>query len=345
MIKKFKDSDLVFEPSKLVFTENATAQISGKVDVSRVGANILLKLTDDYSKTSINQLVFSSNPLFNFMEEYVGSKIPCVADVKYVVNVVSDKKYQAIEIQNIHIDILSEEEKKALVEKKEEADKEFSTQVSTAVKSINDKFLKRLCINIYKNEKTLEKIRNNPATEHSAYNEKGGIMHMIADTVNLTVSTVDALNANFGEDSVKFNLDLMKTAALLCNVGRGYMLEFDEGNNIVKTEANIVDNDTLITRDLINLEIQNIAQMVNEDGSPKYEINQDIVNELIHMITASKSKLEYNPAIIPRTKHAMLLADVVSIVFTKGLFDKFEKENDGEKIVKAYDGGRNYVMY
>ena len=74
-------------------------------------------------------------------------------------------------------------------------------------------------------------------------------------------------------------------------------------------------------------------------------LNQDVVNELIHMITSSKSKLEYNPSIIPRTKHAMLLADVVSIVFTKGLFDKFEKENDGEKIVKAYDGGRNYVMY
>ena len=63
------------------------------------------------------------------------------------------------------------------------------------------------------------------------------------------------------------------------------------------------------------------------------------------MIVSSKSKLEYNPSITPRTKHAMLLADIVSMVFTKGLFENLEKNNEGEKFVKAYDAGRNYVLY
>ena len=69
MIKKFLEKDLAYEPSKLVFKDGALVQISGKVEVVKSNANILLKLTDDVSKNSINQLVFPSNKLFKFVEE------------------------------------------------------------------------------------------------------------------------------------------------------------------------------------------------------------------------------------------------------------------------------------
>lgn len=344
MIKKFLEKDLAYEPSKLVFKDGALVQISGKVEVVKSNANILLKLTDDVSKNSINQLVFPSNKLFKFVEEYIGQKLPCVADIKFVTNTVGEKKYQAIEIHNIHCEVMSEEEKKEAAEKKEEEKNTASAQLKAALGRIEDKTLNKLCYEVYRNKETVAKIMENPATEHSAYNEKHGIINMIADTINLTVSTVNAMNSNFGETSPKFNMDLMLAGAILCNVGRAYMLEFDEGGNIVKTETNIIDNDTLVTRDIITRELMKLEGKTDKDGTP-YDVNSDTIKELIHMIVSSKSKLEYNPSITPRTKHAMLLADIVSMVFTKGLFENLEKNNEGEKFVKAYDAGRNYVLY
>lgn len=345
MIKKFIDSELSYEPSKLVFKDGAQVQISGKVEIAKSNNNMLLKLTDDYSKNSINQLVFPSNKLFKFFEEHMGEKLPCVADIKFVTNTVGQKKYQAIEIHNIHCNVMSKEEKQAVAEKKEEENKTAVSQVSAAIKSIKDQTLRKLCIEVYKNPVTFEKVMANPATEHSAYNEKQGIMRMTADTVNLANTIINSLNSDFGDSAPKFNADLIKTAAILCNVGRAYMLEFDEGGNITKTESSYVDSDTMITRDLINNELQKMALVVKEDGSPAYNVNSDVIKELMHMIISSKSKLEYNPSITPRTKHAMILADVVSMVFTKGLFENLEHANEGEKFVKAYDGGRNYVLY
>ena len=345
MIKKYLEKELSYEPSKLIFKDGAFVQISGKVEVVKSNANILLKLTDDISKNSINQLVFPSNKLHKFFEEYIGQKIPCVADIKFVTNTVGDKKYQAIEIHNIHCEVLSEEEKKEVAEKKEEETQTAVAQVREAMRSINDKTLKKLCMEVYRNTETQTKVMSNPATEHSAYNEKQGIIKMTADTVNLANTIASAFNNNFSEGSPKVNIDLIKAGAILCNVGRAYMLEFDEGGNIVKTESNFIDNDTLITRDLVNAELRSMAAIVDESGKPVYDTSSDVIKELMHMIISSKSKLEYNPTITPRTKHAMILADVVSMVFTKGLFENLEKTNEGEKFVKAYDGGRSYVLY
>lgn len=344
MIKKFIEKDLSYEPSKLSFKDGALVQISGKVEVVKSNTNILLKLTDDFSKSSINQLVFPNNKLFTFFEEHIGEKIPCVADIKFVTNTVGSKKYQAIEIHNIHCDVMTEEDKQEIEEKKEEIKNTATAQIKMALANISNPTLKALCHEVYRNTDTVNKIMNNPATEHSAYNEKHGVINMIADTINLTNSIVAAMNSNFTEDSPKFNQDLMIAGAILCNVGRAYMLEFDENGNIVKTEANIVDNDTLITRDIVTLEIQKLASKTDKEGNP-YDTNSDVIKELIHMITTAKSKIEYNPSILPRTKHAMLLSDIVSMVFTKGLFENLEKHNEGEKFVKAYDAGRSYVLY
>lgn len=349
MIKRFAEQDMRYEVSEMTFKDGATAQVTGKIEAekkaSKNGVNMLLKLSDNSGKVTINQLVFNNNPLYTFFEPYVGQKMACIADIKFVTNVVGDKKYQAIEIHNIECDVPSEEDIKAAAEKKEEDKKTAATQVSVAIKSIQDPLLKKLCINIYKNEVTLAKVMDNPATEHSAYNEKHGVINMIADTVNLVNSTVGALNSNFGEGSPNFNLDLMKAGAILCNIGRAYMLEIDDAGNVVKTEENIIDNETLITRDIVQAELAKLATVTDKEGRLAYNTNSDTVRELIHMLVSSKSKLEYNPTMLPRTKHAMLLADIVSMVFTKGLFENLEKNNPGEKFVKAYDGGRNYVIY
>lgn len=345
MIKQLNENNLSYNPSNLVFKDQETAKVKGSISVLKANSNILLKLSDETGKTTINQLVFPNSNLYNFFEPHINEKLPCVADIKYVTNVVGDKSYQAMEIHNIHCEVLTEEEKKAIAEKAEEEKKTSSAQLKAAIKSIKDPLLYQLCINIYNDRKMLEKVMNNPATEHSAYNEKYGIINMIADTVNLTVSTVSALNSNFRETSPQFNLDLMKAGAILCNIGRAYMLEFDEGGNIVKTEEGIVDNETLITRDIIMNTLNHMATLTDENGNLLYNTNVDTVKELIHMICSSKSKIEYNPSMTPRTKHAMLLADIVSMVFTKGLFENLEKNHNGEKFVKAYEAGKNYVLY
>ena len=345
MIKMYKNEELKYEPSKLEFEDGKTAQLSGKIEVTKVGANLLAKITDDYTGKSINQLIFPNNGLTEFLQECVGTKVPCVADVKYITNVVKDKKFQAVEIDNIHINIPSEEEKQAMAEAAEDKRKTAASTVSAFIKSISDPTLRRLCINLFSDKETIGKIMNNPATEHSAYNYKHGMIQMMADTVIIAENTVNALNNSFPEDSTKFNMDLIKAGAVLCNLGRAYMLEFDESGAIVKTEQNIIDNDVLITRDMVSVELSKMATEVDKDGNLKYNTNSDTIKELVHMLVSSKSRIEYSATATPRTKHAMLLADIVSMAFTKGLFETLEKNADNEKFVKAYDGGRNYVLY
>jgi hypothetical protein len=62
------------------------------------------------------------------------------------------------------------------------------------------------------------------------------------------------------------------------------------------------------------------------------------------MLVTSKNKLESSSLVLPRSKHALLLSDIVSIVFTKGLFDNLEKTTN-EKFTRAYDNGRTYALY
>ena len=345
MIKKLNEKELVYEAAKLSFEDGKKVQISGKIEITKSNKNLLVKLTDDYSKSSINQLVFPGNPLFSFFLEHVGQKLPCVADIKYVTNTVGSKQYQAIEIHNIHIDVPSEEEVKAAEEKAEATSQAASTQLSTAIKSIEDSTLRKLCFNIFKNTDFVNKFMNSPATEHSAYNDKSGLVRMTADTINLANSIVAAMNTSFGEESVKFNADLIKAGAILCNVGRAYMLDMEEDGTIVKTEAGVIDTDVMITRDIVTQELFKMSTMVDKEGNPLFNVETDMIKELIHMLVTSKSKLEYNPSVLPRTKHAMLLADIVSMVFTKGLFENLEKNNEGERMAKAYDGGRSYLMF
>ena len=101
----------------------------------------------------------------------------------------------------------------------------------------------------------------------------------------------------------------------------------------------------MITRDIVTQELFKMSTMVDKEGNPLFNVETDMIKELIHMLVTSKSKLEYNPSVLPRTKHAMLLADIVSMVFTKGLFENLEKNNEGERMAKAYDGGRSYLMF
>ena len=122
MIKRFAEQDMRYEVSEMTFKDGATAQVTGKIEAekkaSKNGVNMLLKLSDNSGKVTINQLVFNNNPLYTFFEPYVGQKMACIADIKFVTNVVGDKKYQAIEIHNIECDVPSEEDIKAAAEKK-----------------------------------------------------------------------------------------------------------------------------------------------------------------------------------------------------------------------------------
>lgn len=346
MIKMLNNEALTYEVGNFNWEENKTVQLSGKLSVNKKNATnnspyLLITIADETGKKTLTQVAFVTNPLYDFLKEYEKQKnIPFNADIKFI----KSKQYESMEIHRIHIDVPSEEEIQEAKAMKEANDKSLSARVSEAIKSIKEPNLRRLCFSVYKDKSLIDKLFSVPATEHSAYNEKGGLLHMISDTINITNSMVTALNADFGDDSVKFNLDLMKAGAILCNVGRALIYEYDEEENIVKSEAGIIDNELFITRDIVMRELNAMRSNVDKDGKPLYDVDSDIIKELLHMLASSKNKLETSSAIVARTKHASLLSDIVSVVFTKGLFDNLEKTSN-QKVVKAYDGGRAYVLY
>jgi hypothetical protein len=344
MIKMLNDEKLVYEPGNIVWEENKCVQVAGKLSVTKKTSRnnsfyLLISILDETKKKSLTQIVFNRNPLFDFLQDYEKQRIPCRADIKFI----KSGQYESMEIHRLHIEVPSEEEIQEAKVIKEANDKSMSSRVSEAIKSIKEPNLRKLCFNVYKDKELVERILKTPATEHSAYNEKGGLMHMIADTVTLANTMVNSLNNDFGDDSTKFNLDLMKAGAILCNIGRALIYEYDELGNITKTEAGIVDNELLMTRDIVMKALNEMRGQTDKEGVP-YDVESDIIKELLHMLVTSKNKLESSSLVLPRSKHALLLSDIVSIVFTKGLFDNLEKTTN-EKFTRAYDNGRTYALY
>jgi len=338
------EEPLSYEVGNIDWLENKCVQIVGKLSITKKMSKnksfyLLVSLTDEGTKKSLTQVIFNQNPLFDFLKDYK-QKISCKADVKFI----KSGQYESMEINHLHIDVLSKEEEDEAKLIKDATDKSMSSRVSQAIKSIKEPTLRKLCFNVYRDKELVNKILTLPATEYSAYNEKCGLIHMISDTINVANTMVNSFNNDFGDDSVKFNLDLMKAGAVLCNIGRALIYEYDAEGNLVKTESGIVDNEAFLTRDVIMKEL-NIMRTTTEKDGITYDVDSDIIKELLHMLATAKNKLENSYIVVPRSKHASLLSDIVSIVFTKGLFDNLEKTSDNEKIVKAYEAGRTYVLY
>lgn len=320
-----------------------SCKISGKLSINKkktkTGASYYQVVIGDNSGKTINQIVFNNASLYPFIEANETFSGKAIVYTKILKN----GQYLNMDIKNIVLVI----EEPITETEVEEKSNDVMSIINEKISHIINPGLKAICEKIYSNKSFVQKFSIVPATEFSAYNYVGGLGIMTIETVLFAEEIANVINCdNTSTNALTVDTDMLVVGALLCNIGRAYTLEFDETcTKINKTDYGILENDLTIARTQVCEAIKEIKAMKDKDGNPLYELKKDTILELLHMIDSCKGQTQWGAISVPRTKNAMLLSNITSLVFTKGLFENLEKNNENkDRFIKAYDNGRSYFM-
>lgn len=325
--------------------EGQPIMISGKMKVSEKGSGsktyLFMSITDIMGKIA-NQLVFTSDFKYPFLEQYVGLE----KDVDVYAVPVKNGKYINLDTKNIVVKIPEEPDENAA----KEIRKAKVAFLKEKIDSISPGFLRDVVREVYNSKDFLDSIFDLPATETSAYSYSGGLCDYIVSTVNITDMMCESFNMDdLYPNGLNVNPDIMLAGALLCHIGRTRTLKWNaDRSKVIKTEAGVIDNDLMIAHTIVARAIDSVLAKYEESKDDEhldaYAENEDIRVELLHMIDSSRGQTQWGAISVPRTKHAMLLSNVCQIASTKGLFEELERKSGGERLVKAYDAGRMYFI-
>lgn len=217
----------------------------------------------------------------------------------------------------------------------------LKTEFTKRINMISNEQLKKVVNYALKDFKNLENI---PFTEKTAYNYKGGLMHQIIDSCDMVSSIVDCINCGFYKDSTLLNEDLLLAGAILGNLGKAITLEFKD-NNIVKTFKGQLDEDSIYSREIATNAVNKVLKELKKENNTKYDDFEKLLIELLHMIASIKENTSWGTLTTPKSKHAMILAHINNLTYTKGLFENLEKSKfPGNDFVKPYENSRNYYV-
>lgn len=303
-----------------------------KLTTSKGDPYIIAKLTT--SQGSIVQFVWSNLPLFRFLDTEIeeGNYVGVQCEIE------KNKADLNMNIQNISV--LDVSNNKAIP-----SEETLKKELKSRIAKISNQFLRSLIIEVLKHPVVQENMFIAPATEKTSYNYRGGVAHLIIDTMDLAEKTSFALNDNFNQYSLIVDIELLTATAFLCNIGRLFTLKFDN-DLIVKTDEGQLENDSIYARDIVSKKIDELLEAKNEEGKPVFNIDKSYINEILHMVSSAKGRPEFGALAIPRSKHAMILNNINNIVYTKGLFENLERESEvtEEKYIRAYDNSRVYYV-
>lgn len=312
---------------------NGTISINKKMGNS--GEYYSLTLTRRDGKVCAN--IFVEHPLFGLMASLPG----CVEGILYGV-VSHNGKFINIDVANMDYYI---EDAIAISEMNADTSLIYQELLSHA-EEIDDSFLRNVVLSVYNNKRIMKKFLSAPASEFSAYSWLGGVAQNTRDLSKLVRTLVKADNPDRDVD-LKLNSDMLRAAALLCNIGRAYMYDINADGKFYKNDYGVLDSDISLTRDAVKKAISDTLAIEDEDHKKLYAPKHgDVIKELIHILDTSKSMLTSGyGSCSPRTRNASVFAALVSIINATGTFNKLESANIGhEKIVKAFDGGKCYFL-
>jgi len=319
-----------YKVSNLKVGEKAT--LIGKLDIAHGKTStdkpyLMAKITD--STGTITAKIWDNKPLYTELTDKDTGKL---VEVQVVVS--ETGKYKNYEIDNISF-IADSEKMKAVTP----TELELKDLLRNQIHKIMNTFLKDVVCAVLANPRIVKNLFTCPATEKTAYSYRGGLAHLIIDTVELAEQTAVTLNGNFWSNSLEVQRDLLIAGAILCNVGRVVTLSINDEGTIDKTIEGQLENDSLYSREITGREVDNVLAKT-KDGKFIHEKDEALIAELLHMISSSRSVLT-----VPRSKHAMILSNINNIIYTKGLFEGLEKENIlNEKFSRAYDNSRIYYL-
>lgn len=352
IISMIEDFDIsAFAPTSMAEAVNATAgsellvhaYIGIAEKTATNGSKYLQIILSDNAKHSISELVFANDGRYSFFEPYIGDRIEAEVALKLVKN----GKYVNMSMKNVSL--YMPEPVKPEVEA--EASASRMDKIKKHIEFIASPFIREVVRNVYNTPGFADKLMSAPATQYSGYAYPGGLADLVITTCDFAQTMALSINENTSVDcGIAVNPDLMLAGALLSHIGKAYMLDWtDEGKTrIEKTEQGIMDNELVIAHNMTDRAIREVSAMVDGDGNQKFNVWNDTCIELLHIIDASKNQTQWGALNPPRTKHAMFMANICQMAFTKGLFEALEARQDGpdgdNRFSKAYDDGRMYFL-
>ncbi len=220
---------------------------------------------------------------------------------------------------------------------------DLMVELETRIDGISNTFLKTIVNKAIESNKAA--FITAPFSEKTAYAYKNGLVHFTIDMCDMTQNVSSSINCSFWGASTILNEDMMLTGAILGNIGKCKALTFDATGNIVKTPAGILEEDSVFSRDIVKDAIREAEKEMikNKTPIPKEEVEK-VSMELLHIISSLKGNTSWGALTSPRSKNAMILSNINNIVYTKGLFENLEKNNESNTFVKAYDSGKTYYI-
>lgn len=330
---QYTDTDISKLQDGMLVKLNGTITINKKNGNSGEYFSMVLSRRD--SKVGAN--IFNDHPLFQTLAVLPG----CVEGIFYG-KIYRNGKFVNVDLANMEYYV---EDSVDLAEM-DPATSQIYQELLVHADAIDDPFLRNVVLSIYNNKRIMKKFLSAPASEFSAYSWLGGLAQMTREISNLTCTIADAKNSA-GQINLKLNTDMIKAAALLCNIGRAYMYDIQSDGKFLKNDYAVLDSDTSLTRDAVKKAIADTLAIEDIENNKLYVPKHgDVIKELIHILDTSKSMMSVGVgASAPRTRNAAIFAMIVSMINSAGTFDKLENANIGnEKIVKAFDGGKCYFL-
>ncbi|MBT3796189.1 MAG: HD domain-containing protein [Candidatus Marinimicrobia bacterium] len=164
--------------------------------------------------------------------------------------------------------------------------KKMWKEVIKVIRSFKDPFLKKLCYNIYKNNK--EKLLIYPATLSMNHNYRSGLLEHIL-SMSRSALTLARL--------YKLDRDLILTGILVHDIGKLREINYDYESTLTK-DGNLIGH-LVISRDIVLEEANKIKKF------PK-----GLLIKIEHIILSHQAKYNWNNSIKPAFKEALLVQSI-----------------------------------
>lgn len=335
IVKKFKEKKLTNSlPSDEGFKHNFLLQGLMNIEKRETKKNesfLYVTITQKETNKQYYKTVFAENKLYDFLEPYAGfDKIPVNADVRVV-----KPEVKTIDILNIYIKVSSPKE--VSTQKKQRAKYLVDTLVSFKEKAerFEDENLKQLCLQILKNKDFCKLFLRAPATEKSSGAKEGGLIDITDKILRLTETTVDYFNNNETSD-FRLNKELLTASAILCKIGKAYALSINN-NTITRTLYGEIQPEQTTTRDML---VSQIAKLPGtKEGQNPAETQT--FTELLHIISSCNYRFN-NKCCTPKSKNAIIFADIISMAVTQAQFELLENDPTQDSFCNMYESGKKY---
>jgi len=164
--------------------------------------------------------------------------------------------------------------------------KKMWKEVIKVVRSFKDPFLKKLCYNIYKNNK--DKLLIYPATLSMNHNYRSGLLEHILSMLRSALTLARLY---------KLDRDLILTGILVHDIGKLREINYDYESTLTK-DGNLIGH-LVISRDIVLEEANKIKKF------PK-----GLLIKIEHIILSHQAKYNWNNSIKPAFKEALLVQSI-----------------------------------